>query len=86
MDIFFEYIHFLDPDEIQQLVNDVKNNGRGVIKLLEIDNSLELLSTFQLFYHNNGRFPLKNRLLTVLDDEGPEVEEKINLKNFHEMF
>ena len=45
-DIFFEYIHILDPDEIEQLVNDIKNNGRGVINLLEIDNSLELLSTF----------------------------------------
>ena len=71
---------------MQQLVNDIKNNGRGVINLLEIDNSLELLSAFQLFYHNNGRFPLKNRLLTVLDDERPEAEEKINLKNLHEMF
>ena len=71
---------------MQQLVNDIKNNGRGVINLLEIDNSLELLSAFQLFYHSNGRFLLKNRLLTVLDDEKPEVEEKINLKNLHEMF
>ena len=71
---------------MQQLVNDIKNNGRGVINLLEIDNSLELLSAFQLFYHNNGRFLLKNRLLTVLDDEKPEVEGKINLKNLHEMF
>ena len=44
--IFFEYIHILDPDEIEQLVNDIKNNGRGVINSLEIDNSLELLSTF----------------------------------------
>ena len=25
-------------------------------------------------------------MLTVLDDEGPEAEEKINLKNLHEMF
>ena len=49
-DIFFEYIHSLDPDEIQQLDEDIKTNGWGVIILLEIDNALELLSIFQLFY------------------------------------
>ena len=26
-DIFFEYIHHLDPDEIQQLNVDIKSNG-----------------------------------------------------------
>ena len=47
---------------------------------------MELLSTFQLFYHNNGRLPLTNGLLIVPDDEVPEGEEKINLKNLYEMF
>ena len=44
------------------------------------------MSTFQLFYHNNGRLPLTNGLLIVPDDEVPEGEEKINLKNMYEMF
>ena len=44
------------------------------------------MSTFQLFYHNNGRLPLTNRLLIVPDGEVPEGEEKINLKNLYEMF
>ena len=44
------------------------------------------MSTFQLFYHNNGRLPLTNGLLIVPDDEVPEGEEKINLKNLYEMF
>ena len=85
-DIFFEYIHSLDPDEIQQLDEDIKTNGWGVIILLEIDNALELLSTFQLFYHNNGRLPLTNGLLMVPDSEVREGEEKINLKDLYEMF
>ena len=85
-DIFFEYIHSLDPDEIQQLDEDIKTNGWGVIILLEIDNALELLSIFQLFYHNNGRLPLTNGLLIVPDGEVPEGEEKINLNNLYEMF
>ena len=85
-DIFFEYIHLLDPDEIQQLDEDIKRNGWGVINLLQIDNTLELLSTFQLFYHNNGRLLLKNGLLVVPDCEAPEGKEKITPKSFYEMF
>ena len=68
-DIFFEYTHSLDPDEIQQLDDDIKTNWWGVINLLEIDNALELLSTFQLFYHNNGRLSLTNGMLIVPDGE-----------------
>ena len=48
-------------------------NGWGISKILEIDNALELLSNFQLFYYNTGRFPLSS-------------EEKINMKNLYEMF
>ena len=44
------------------------------------------MSTFQLFYHNNGRLPLKNGLLIVPDGEVQEGEEKMNLKNLYEMF
>ena len=55
----------------------MKTNGWGVVNLLEIDNALELLSTFQLFYHGNGRLPLTNGLLIVPDSEVPEEEEKL---------
>ena len=85
-DIFFEYIHSLDLDEIQQIDSDIKTNRWRVINLLEIGNALELLSTFQLFYHNNGRLPLANGLLIVPDSEVPQGEEKTNLKNLYEMF
>ena len=85
-DIFLEYIHSLDPNEIQQLDDDIKSNGCGLINSLEIDNSVELLSTFQLLYHNNGRLSVTNGLFIVPDGEVPEGEEKINLKNLFEMF
>ena len=71
---------------MQQLDDDIKTNGRGVINLLEIENALELLSTFQLFYHNIGKFHLTNGLLIVPDGEVPDGEEKINLKNLYDMF
>ena len=63
--------------KIQQLDDDVWE----LINLFEIDNALQLQSTFQLFYHNNGRLPLTNGLLIVPDSEVPEGEEKISLKN-----
>ena len=85
-DIFLEYIHSLDPNEIQQLDDDIKSNECGLINSLEIDNSVELLSTFQLLYHNNGRLSVTNGLFIFPDGEVPEGEEKINLKNLFEMF
>ena len=85
-DIFFEYIHHLNPDEIQQLNDNIKSNGWRVTDLLEIDNSLELLSTFQLFYGNTGRLPLTNGLMIVPDGEVPEREKKINLKSLYKIF
>ena len=85
-DIFFEYIHHLDPDEIQQLNDDIKSNGWGVTDLLEIDNSLELLSTFQLSYDNTGRLPLTNGLMILPDGEVPEREKKVNFKSLYKLF
>ena len=76
----------LDPDKIQQIDDDIKTNGWGVINLLEIDLALELLSTFQLFHHSNGRLPLTNGLLIVSDGEVPEGEEKLILKICMECF
>ena len=76
-DIFFEYIHSLDPDEIQQLNEDLKSNGWGAINLLEIQNFIELLSIMQLFYYLNGRLPLTNGLLIVPDGEVPDGEKII---------
>ena len=53
--------------------------------MLEMVNTLELLSNFQLFYYNTGRFPLSNELLIVPDSDVPGREEKINMI-IHEMF
>ena len=85
-DIFFEYIHSLDPDKIQELNEEIKANGWGIKNILEIDNALELLSNFQLFFYNTGRFPLSNKLLIVPVDDVPDREEKINMKNLYELF
>ena len=85
-DTFIENIHSLDADEIQELDEDLKTNGWGAKTLLDIQNSFELLSFFQLLYYLNWRLPLANGLLVVPDSEVPDGKEKINPKNLYEMF
>ena len=81
-DIFIEYIRSLDADEIQELDEDLKTNGWGAKTLLEIENSLELLSAFQLFCYLNGRLPpLTNVLLVAPDSEVPNGKVKESLKS-----
>ena len=64
----------------------MKANGLGIKTILEIDNASNMLSNFQLFYYNTGRFPLSNKLIIVPDGDVPDEEEKINMKNLYEMF
>ena len=54
--------------------------------MLQVENAYELLTVFQIFDYFNGRFPLTNALLIVLDGEMPEGKEERNLKQFYEMF
>ena len=91
-----EFIAFLRSDQGQNLMannslsihnesGDIQNFNTGenflqFFNLLEIDNALELLPTFQLFYYKNSILPLTNGLLIVPDGKLPE-EEKTNLKN-----
>ena len=77
---------YLDPDEIQELDQDIKSNGWGVKNVLGIENALDLLAIFQPFYHNTGRFPLTNTFLIVPDGETPNGEEIINMKNLYKTF
>ena len=85
-DILFEYDHSLNPVEIQELDMDIKSNGWGVKNVLYPENSPELLSVYQAFYHNTGRLPLINGLLIAPNGDTPDGEVKINMKNLYEMF
>ena len=76
----------MDSDEIQELDHDIKTNSWEVKNIIDIDNAFELLSTFQLFHYNTGRFPLSNELLVVPDGDVPAGVEKINMKNLYEQF
>ena len=77
---FIEYIHFLDINKIQELYDGLKANEWEVIFLLEVENVIEPLTVFQIFYYLSGRFPLTNSLLIFPHGEAPERKEKLKLK------
>ena len=52
--ILIQYIHSLDPDQLEQMDNDFKANGRQVKSIVEIQDAFELSCTFQMFYYYNG--------------------------------
>ena len=83
---FIQYINTLTVDEIEQVDADLKSNGWEVKSIVEIEDCIELLKLFQLFYYFNGRLPLTNGLLPIPDGETPDGSEKISLKNLYEMF
>ena len=78
---FIQYINTLIVDEIEQVNADLKSNGWEVKSIVEIEDCIELLKLFQLFYYFNGRLPLTNGLLPISDVETPDGSEKIYLKN-----
>ena len=79
-----QYINTLSLDKIKQLDGDLKANVWEVKPILEIEDSIELLNLFQLFYYFNGRLPLTNGLLPILDGETPNGVEKISIKTLYE--
>ena len=83
---FLKYINTLKPDEIEKLDDHLKSDGQGVQSIVEIEDSVEHLCVFEMFYYFNGRLPLTNGLLLVPDGETTEGPEKISLKSLYEMF
>ena len=85
-DVFQEFIRSLPPQDIQDMDNDIKSNGRGVKNILDIENSLELLNVFRTFYHTTSRLPLSNGRLIVPDGDAPAGEDRVNKKSLYDMF
>ena len=56
-------------DEIEQLDADLRSNCWGVKSIVEVEDGIELLKLFQVFYYFNGRLPLTNGLLPIPDGE-----------------
>ena len=64
-----------------------EGGGREGVKLiLEIEDPIELLNLFELFYYFKGRFPLTNGLLPIPDGGTPDSSEKISIKTLYKIF
>ena len=85
-DLFQEFIRSLPPQDIQDIDDDIKSNGWGVINILDIEKSLDLLNIFQTFYHTTGRLPLSNGFLIVPHDDAPAGEDDKRGKSLCDMF
>ena len=82
---FIQYINTLTSDEIEQFNDNLRSYDWRVQSIVEIEDSIDLLCIFQVFYYFNGRPPLTNSLLPVPDGETPEGFKKISLKTLYEM-
>ena len=65
---------------------DIKANGWRVKSIVEIEDCIEILKFFQLFYYFNRRLPLTNDLLPIPDWKTPDGSKTISLKNPYDMF
>ena len=54
--------------------------------IVEIEDCIEILKLFQLFYYFNGSLPLTNGLFPIPDGETLDSSKKIFLKILYEIF
>lgn len=66
--------------------DDTKSNGWGIKRISDVENSLDVINTFQTFYQIIGRLPLSNGLLVVPDGDTPPGEEGVNMKGLYDKF
>ena len=85
-ELFYEYIQSIDSYEQQDIEEDMKINGWGVVENIKtIKDATRLLNIFQDFYTTTGRLPTFNELLVVPDGDA-QPEEKINMKQLYDLF
>lgn len=51
------YLNYLPPDEIEEIENDFRTNGNGLVWVRDDQAAKELSDPFALFYYINGRLP-----------------------------
>ena len=69
---FIKYLNTLTAYETEQLDADLRSSGWWIISVVEIEDLIELLRLFQLFYYRSGRLPLTNGVLPIPDGETPD--------------
>ena len=76
------YTNSLPPDEIDEIENDFRANGNGLLSVQDTESTTDLFDSFAMFYYINSRLPYTTGLHFVPDSEMPAgiQGEKLNAK------
>ena len=84
--LFADFIRSMDSFEIHDMDNDIKANEWAIKKITDVNDAEDFMTIFQTFYQITGRLPLSNGLLIIPDGDAPPGEDRVNMKNFYELF
>ena len=59
------------PDEIDEIENNFRANGNGLLSVRDSESATELFDSFAMFYYINGRFPYADGHFFVPDGKIP---------------
>lgn len=59
------------PDEIDEIENNFRANGNGLLSVRDSESATELFDSFAMFYYINGRLPYTDGHLFVPNREIP---------------
>ena len=82
------FLNSLPPDEIDEIENDFRASGNGLLSIRDTQSTVELFNSFAMFYFINGRLPNTDDHLFVPDGETPPgiIGEKLSLKELFAKF
>ena len=61
------YLHSLPPDETDEIENDFRANGNGLLSVPQTKSVMELVDSFAMFHYINSRLPYTDGHLFVPD-------------------
>ena len=76
------YLNSLPPDKIDEIENDFRANGNGLLFVRQTESVTELFDSFAMFDYINGRLLYMEGHLFVPDGENLPgiIKEKLSLK------
>ena len=82
------FLNSLPLDEIDEIENDFRASGNGLLSVRDTQSAVELFNSFAMFYFINGRLPCTDGPLFVPDGETPPgiTGEKLSLKELFAKF
>ena len=81
-------LNSLPPDKTDEIENDFRANGNGLLSVRQTESATELFDSFAMFYYINGRLPSTDGHLFGPDGETPAeiIGEELSLKELFAKF